>query len=116
MKTLKKRGTLKSVKTVVSKSKVVDLNTLTGDELFLYSLKTMGHPSLVRDMVKSLKKTKRVSLTKKQILTRFYASASRLNALGIVKRMPVNGSMYIYSLINWKFNKTQKERKLRLVA
>ncbi len=103
----KRKGTL-----AMPKQKSVDLNNMTADELFLFSLKEMKKPSLVRDMVKTIKKSKLISTTKKKLLAKFYASASRLNKEGIVKRIPVNGSMYIYGLMNWKFNKNHKEYRM----
>ena len=94
-------------KVIEEKTKDVDLNNLTADEIFLQTLKEIGAPSRVRDMVALLKKNKRVSIAKKKLLIKFYASASHLNRDGVVKRTPVNGSMYAYSLLGWKKNKTK---------
>lgn len=107
MKKVKKTGTLKSRKTSITKSKSVDVKSLTSDELFLYTLKEMGKPSLVRDMVATLKQSKQVSTTKRKLLAKLYASASHLNRDGIIKRTPVNGSMYAYRLSGWKKGKTK---------
>jgi hypothetical protein len=110
MKTVKKKSTLIVATATVQKAKkvvAVDLNTLTGDELFLHSLKEIGHPSLVRDMAKTIKQKKLVSLSRRKLLIKFYASASRLARLGAIKRMPINGTMYMYSLAGWKFAKKQ---------
>jgi hypothetical protein len=110
MKTLKKSGTIAFNK---SNQKVVQLNSFTGNELFLYSLKEMGKPSLVRDMVKSIKKSKMVAMTKKKLLAKLYASASVLNRDGMIKRTPINGHTYMYSLVGWKFS---KQPKVKLAA
>ena len=110
-KTVKTKTPVSLVKEKTPKAvKAVDLKNLTGDELFLHTLKEMGEPSLVRDMVKAIRKTKQISISKKRLLAKFYASASHLNRDGIVKRIPVNGSMYSYSLLRWKAKK-QKETK-----
>lgn len=114
MNTIKKTGTTKLVKTSVPTAKVVELKSLSADELFLYTLKEIGKPSLVRDMVKTIKKLKLVSATKKKLLAKFYASASHLNRDGMIKRIPINGSMYMYSLIGWK--KLTAKQRLGLAA
>lgn len=103
----KKTGTLKGVKVVevIPTAKAINLKSLTGDELFLHTLTELGKPSLVRDMVANLKDNKRISTTRKKLLAKLYASASHLNRDGVIKRTPVNGSMYEYSLISWKTNK-----------
>lgn len=94
--------------------KTINLKNLTGDELFLHTLKEMGEPSLVRDMVKVIRKTKQIAISKKRLLARLYASASHLNRDGMVKRIPINGSMYSYSLLRWKAKK-EKEKKVSTV-
>ena len=109
MKTTKKKGTI-AMKHSTPKIKVVDFENLTGNELFLYSLKEAGKPSLVRDMVKTIKKLKLVSDTKKKLLAKFYASASILSREGVIKRTPINGHTYMYSLIGWKFSKQSKNK------
>jgi hypothetical protein len=102
----------KSIKATLPKAKVVELKTLSIDELFLFTLKNMGKPSLVRDMVANVKKAKIVTITKKKLLTKFYACASHLNRDGMIKRMPVNGSVYMYSLLGWKQLNTKNRLKM----
>lgn len=113
MKSIKKTSKKESSsKTSASKVKTVNLNDLTGNELFMYSLREIGQPALVRDMVKKIKGSKLVSISKKKLLAKLYASASQLNKSGLVKRIPVNGSMYMYSLLNWKLNKASIQNRL----
>ena len=98
----------KSTKKVVkAKTKDVNFKGLTSDELFLRVLEQMGKPSLVRDMVTTIKKSKLVSTAKGKLLAKLYASASHLNRDGKIKRKPVNKSMFIYGLANWKFTKAK---------
>ena len=103
MKTSKSnKSQVKTAKTTISRTEVVDLKNMTSDELFLHILKQMGKPSLVRDMVTAIKEKKMLSIAKRKLLAKFYASASHLNRDGVVKRTPVNNSMYKYSLKDWK--------------
>jgi hypothetical protein len=103
MKTSKsKTSPVKEAKTTISRTEVVDLKSMTSDELFLHILKQMGKPSLVRDMVKTIKDQKMLSIAKRKLLAKFYASASHLNRDGVVKRKAVTKSMYMYSLPKWK--------------
>jgi len=103
MKTLKfKKSPLKVAKIV--KAKVVRLSNMTSDELFLHTLKEIGKPSIVRDMVTIIKKGKIITMAKRKLLTKFYASASHLNRDGIIKRTAVNNNMFEYRLKGWKAN------------
>lgn len=94
-------------KVVEAKTKAVDLKSLTSDELFIHVLKQIGKPSLVRDMVIAIKKSKMLSTAKSKLLAKLYASASHLNRDGKIKRKPVNKSMFIYGLAGWKFTKAK---------
>lgn len=86
----------------VLKPEAVNLKNMTSDALFLHILKQMGKPSLVRDMVKTIKDNKLLTIAKKKLLAKFYASASHLNRDGVIKRKAVNHSMYEYRLPGWK--------------
>jgi hypothetical protein len=88
-----------------AKTKDVNFKGLTSDELFLRVLEQMGKPSLVRDMVTTIKKSKLLSTAKRKLLAKLYASASHLNRDGKIKRKAVNKSMFIYGLSGWKFGK-----------
>ena len=84
------------------KFQVVQLKSLSADEIFLSTLKEMGKPSLVREMAVKLKNGKVISLSKKKLMALLYASASHLNKDGAIKRTAENSSTYRYSLLEWK--------------
>ena len=88
-------------------AKVIKLKRFSADEVFLSTLKEMKEPSLVREMALKIKRSKLFKETKKQILTKLYASASRLNKEGTVKRIPMNKSTFLYCLKGYKLNKRQ---------
>jgi hypothetical protein len=102
----------KSKKTLRRNPKAANLRTMSANEIFLNTLREMGKPSLVRDMAVKLENGKLISKSKAKLMALLYASASHLNRDGVIKRTPVNDSMYKYSLPEWRKN----GQKLKMAA
>lgn len=85
---------------------------MSGEKLFLNTLKEIGKPAMTFEIGDRLRKTnpeaKRFAKNKKDLMQMIYNSASSLAKAGVIERKAVGKRTFEYSLREWDGNKATK--------